>query len=228
MADTLPEDYAKTASYPHYRAMLTEESVNSSWSWCEVCPDIIVGFTPNDSTYSLAGHWAAYLSAYKVIYGEGAEVPFPGTTLGYDSKFTEASATTLARVAIHASLHSTEFKEKIFNVADCATPSSMRERWPQIVEYFGLKGAALTSTASAEDLRPSDFIQEHRDEIEKAGRRKIEIFNATQLDSVGYWLTFDRHLSLDRLKKAGFGEMTKPEDGWLEAFEMFRKTGMIA
>jgi hypothetical protein len=208
--------------------MLTEESANSPWSWCELFPDIIVEFTPSGSLYSLAGHWAAYLSAYRLIHGEGVEVPFPGTTLGYDSKFTETSAATLARVAIHASLYSRDFKEKIFNVAYCATPSSMRERWPQIAEYFSLKGVAPSPIASAEDPKPTDFIREHCDEIENAGGRKIEIFNETQLDSVGYWLTFDRHLSLSRLRKAGFGEETKPEGGWLVAFEMFRKAGMIA
>jgi hypothetical protein len=227
MANTLPEDYAKTVSYPHYRAMLAEESANASWSWCELCPDIIVGFTPNGSTYSLTGHWAAYLSAYKLVHGEGAEVPFPGTTAGYDSKFTEASATTLARVAVHASLRPSGFKERIVNVADCATPSSMRERWPQITQYFGLKGIDPSPTASADDSKPSDFIKRHQDGIEKAGGRKIEIFNAAQLDNVGYWLTFDRHLSLDRLRKAGFEEERKPEDGWLEAFDMFRKARMI-
>jgi hypothetical protein len=117
--------------------MLNQKVSMQSRSWCELCPDIIVGFTPNGSLYPLAGHWASYLAACKLVHGEGAEVPFPGTTAGYDSKFTEASATTLARVAIHASLHPSAFKERIFNVADYATPSSMRERWSQNAGYVG-------------------------------------------------------------------------------------------
>jgi hypothetical protein len=228
MADTLPEDYKKTVSYPHYRALLSAESANADWTWCELCPDIIAGFTPNGSGYSLAGHWVSYLYTYSLVHGEGADVPFPGTTAGYDSKFTETSATTLARVAVHASLHPSEYKERIFNVADCETPSSMRARWPQIASFFKLRGVAPSPMASASDPSPSNFIKDHQGKIKEAGGKDVIIFNATQLDSVGYWLTFDRQLSLERLRRAGFVEESKPEDGWRETFEMFKKAGMIA
>lgn len=227
LADQLPADYVKTVAYPHYRSMLTSESAKQAWTWCEVVPDAIIGFTPNGSSFSLAGHWAVYLTAYKLVYGEGAEIPFPGTLDGFDAKFTETSATTLARVAIHASLHPNTFRERIFNVADTATPSTMRERWPQIASWFGLKGVAPPDTASAIDSKPSDFVKMHNDKLEKANLKGVDIWNSGQLDSYGYWLTFDRQLSLQRLKNAGFGEERKPEEGWWDAFEMFRRAGMI-
>lgn len=217
----------KTVAYPHYRAMLTEESVGQQWTWCELVPDVVVGFTPNGSGFSLAGHWAVYLCIYKLVHGEGAEVPFPGITAGYDSQFTEASATTLADFAIHASLHPDDFREKIFNVADNATPSTMRQRWPQIASWFGLRGVPPPDTASANDPKPSDFIRDHQDKLREAGAKGVSIWNAGQLDSVGYWLTFDRHLSLDRARNAGFTQERNPEEGWLEAFAMFRKARMI-
>jgi hypothetical protein len=227
MADQLPSDYIKTVAYPHYRSMLTSASANQSWTWCEVVPDAIVGFTPNGSSYSLAGHWAVFLYAWKLVHGEGAEVPFPGTKAGYQSLFTETSAKTLSRVVIHASLHPERFRERIFNVADTAAPASMSERWPQIASWFGLKGVAPPETASASDPKPSDFIRENEGKLKEAGVKGVDIWNAGQLDSVGYWLTFDRHLSVERLRGAGFEEDIRPEQGWWNAFEMFKKAGMI-
>jgi hypothetical protein len=48
-----------------------------------------------------------------------------------------------------------------------------------------------------------------------------------QLDSVGYWLTFDRQLSLKKLRDTGFEGDVDHVQGWLESFEMFRKAGLI-
>ncbi|KAJ4296560.1 hypothetical protein N0V90_006605 [Kalmusia sp. IMI 367209] len=227
MADTLPEDYAQTVAYPHYRKMLMTESTGQSWSWCELCPDAIIGFTPNGSGYSLAGHWAVYLYAWKLVHGEGVEVPFPGTAAAYDALYTETSTRTLARVAIHASLHPSVFRERIFNVADSATPGRMRDRWPEITSWFGLKGTPPPATASVEDTKPSEFIKMHSMRLQHAGAKGVQIWNANQLDSYGYWLTFDRHLSLERLRTAGFAEESAPREGWTEAFNLFKKAGMV-
>jgi nucleoside-diphosphate-sugar epimerase len=227
MADKLPEDYAKTVAYPHYRIMLTQESATQPWTWCELCPDAIIGFTPNGSGFSLAGHWAMYLYTYKLVHGEGAEIPYPGNRAGYDCLYTETSATILARAAIYASLNPKLFRERIFNVADSATPSSMRERWPQIASWFGLKGVAPRDSANTNKPKPSAFIKQHQEKLNKAGIKGIDIWNSAQLDSYGYWLTFDRQLSVQRLRSAGFEEERRPEEGWWEAFDMFKKAGMI-
>jgi hypothetical protein len=227
MADNLPQDYLQTVAYPHYRAMLSSESAGSGWSWSELVPDAIIGFTPNGSGFSLAGHWAAYLSTYRLVHDEGAEVPFPGIMAGYDSLFTEVSASTLAKIAIFASLHPENFKERIFNVANSAEPSSMRTTWPQIASCFGLKGVPPSATATAEDEKPSEFVKRHGEVLRKAGASGVEIWNPAQLDSYGYWLTFDRQLGLGRLRQAGYGEEMRPVEGWREAFELFKKAGMV-
>jgi hypothetical protein len=173
------------------------------------------------------GALGSVLYAWKLVHGEGAEVPFPGTKAGYESLYTETSASLLARVAIHASLHPEQFRERIFNVADSAKAESMRERWPQIAGWFELKGVAPSESASAGDKQPSEFIKENEHKLEQAGVKGVDIWNAGQLDSYGYWLTFNRHLSLNRLRDAGLEEERRPEQGWWDAFEMFKKAGMI-
>ncbi|KAF1965513.1 hypothetical protein BU23DRAFT_584972 [Bimuria novae-zelandiae CBS 107.79] len=227
MAECLPEDYARTVAYPHYRAILTAESTHQGWSWCELCPDVVVGFTPNGSGFSLGGHWAVYLYAYALVHGKGAEVPFPGTLAGYDAQYTETSTAVLARVGIHAALHASTFRERIFNVADSGVPGRMRERWPEIAAWFGLRGVTPREGASAEDVKPSEFVKAREELLREKGAKGVQIWNAGQLDSYGYWLTFDRQLSLERLREAGFEEERPPREGWEEAFEMFRRAGMI-
>lgn len=90
-----------------------------------------------------------------------------------------------------------------------------------------VKGVAPPPDGSRK-IVPSEFIRENKDLLESAGVKGASVWHQNQLDSYGYWLTFDRHLSLRRLRlEAGFSEHSRPEEGWWRAFELFRKAGMI-
>jgi len=69
--------------YPASENLLSEQSKGRQWTWCEVRPDAIIGFTPNGSAFNLTAHWATYLSLYAHVEGKGAKVPFPGTEAAY-------------------------------------------------------------------------------------------------------------------------------------------------
>ncbi|KAK8119781.1 uncharacterized protein PG998_004407 [Apiospora kogelbergensis] len=270
MVNNLPADYAKTVAYPQFRNVLTEACIGKSWTWCEICPDAIVsfpehytryngpkvltdfllvkiGFTPNGSQFSLALHWAQYLSLYAYNHRIGprtqaeggpakdkaaaVEVPFPGVTAGYESLCSPVSASTIAHLAIYAGQNPERCGDgRLFNIADSDAPSKMRDIWPRLAAWFGLVGTGPEARSNTEPL-PSEYVEQYQAVFGEhclgnavrggvgAGRK--------QLDSVGSWLTFDRQLSLDRLRDAGFKERRDPIDGWLEAFEMFRKAGLI-
>lgn len=189
-----------------------------------------IGFVPNGSAFNLAAHWATYLSLYALVQGAGAGVPFPGTLKAYDSLYNEASAEIIAKSTVWASLHPEQTRDgQIFNVADQTKPESMRERWPKLAAYFGLEGTAPVAGDEQEAvLKPSEYIKKHQNVLEKNGVKSSAVFKGEFLDSYGYYLDFDRHLSLEKLRKAGFREELDPNESWFKAFERFKTAGMIA
>ncbi|GFN18552.1 SDR family oxidoreductase [Aspergillus tubingensis] len=260
LVNSLPSDYAKTVVYPAYREILRTSSKGRKWTWCEVCPDAIVGFTPNGSQFSLALHWAQYLSLYAYNHGIGphnqgkeeatkasVEVPFPGSTAGATSLFSPVSSSRLARFMIFASLHPEMCGDgRLFNVADRATPCTYGSLWPRLAEWFGLVSVPPIEPAPetehntlkvgevperASNLAPGEYITKYRDIFTKNGCPRAVTGGVgvgyRQLDSVGYWLTFDRQLSVERLRDTGFEGDQDPVEGWLESFAMFRRAGLI-
>ncbi|KAL2788160.1 hypothetical protein BJX66DRAFT_309448 [Aspergillus keveii] len=235
LADNLPKDYARTVAYPWFRQILSEASKDRKWTWTEICPDAVVGFTPNGSAFSLALHWAQYLSLYAHNHRNGkdeVEVPFPGTEAGYKSLYTPVSGKILGRIAIHAALNGDKCEGKVINMLDQDEPISASDIWPRIAAWFGLKGVAPRSNPSGEEaLKPSEYISKYRhvfSENEKPKGLTCGVgAGSQQLDSVGWWLEFDRQFSPERLRSVGFAEQRDPGEGWIEAFEAFRKAGII-
>ncbi|CAH0048114.1 unnamed protein product [Clonostachys solani] len=236
MADQLPDDYAKTVAYPWFRKILTEASNGRGWSWTEVCPDAVIGFSPNGSGWSLALHWAQYLSLYSHNKGAGVAtegsktpVPFPGCEEALDSKFTPVSSKILGRIAIFAALNPDVCGGKVINMADGAHPTTFRQLWPMIAAWFGLAGVGPSAETDAP--KPGEYVKKHETIFSEKNRAKALSggvgAGSKQLDSVGFCLTFDRQLSLERLRACGFHERRDPIEGWIEAFEQFREAGLI-
>ncbi|KAI2636863.1 hypothetical protein GGS26DRAFT_546195 [Hypomontagnella submonticulosa] len=237
MAGHLPEDYAKTVAYPWFREILTEAAKGCGWTWTEVCPDIVVGFSPIGSGYSLALHWAQYLSLYAFNHGisglntdKKVEIPFPGTNAGFDARFTQVSTRILGRISIFASLNPDRLGGQIINALDDPTPTTFRELWPEIAGWFGLVGVGPSGDGDS-SLAPSEYIAKHKHLFEEHGRPRGVTAGvgagSKQLDTVGYWLNFDRELSADKLRSSGFLEQQSPSNSWMEAFRSLRLAGII-
>ncbi|KAL2828554.1 hypothetical protein BJY01DRAFT_228411 [Aspergillus pseudoustus] len=234
LADTLPSDYARTVAYPWFRQILTTASKGRSWTWTEVCPDAVIGFTPNGSAFSLALHWAQYLSLYAYNHRDGkeeVEVAFPGTEAGYRSLYTPVSGRMLGRIAIHASLNPESCGGKVINMLDQDAPISAGDIWPAIAAWFGLRGVSPRPNFAASDLKPGEYIEKYRHIFAGNGKTRALTCGVgagnKQLDSIGWWLEFDRQFSSERLRSVGFDEQRDPVDGWIEAFEAFRRAGII-
>jgi hypothetical protein len=182
----------------------------------------------------------------KTIASDAVEVPLPGNSASATSLFTPVAARTIARFMIYASLHpKTCGGGRLFNIADSETPCKYAEIWPQLAKWFGLVGTGPVDSSEAENntlkvgeisqtssvLTPGEYVAKYKDtfaklELEKAASGGVGA-GSRQLDSVGYWLTFDRQMSIKKLRETGFEGDSDPILGWLESFEMFRKAGLI-
>lgn len=103
----------------------------------------------------------------------------------------------------------------------------MSERWPALAKYFGLEGTAPVDDAAGL-MKPSEYIQEHKAAFDKAGVKRSPVFKGEFLDSHGYYLDFNRQMSLEKVRKAGFTEELDPNESWFKAFDRFKEAGMIA
>lgn len=132
----------------------------------------------------------------------------------------------IARFSIWAALHPEKTGGgQLFNIADRAKPSSMSERWPSLAKYFGLEGIGPVDDPHA--LKPGEYITKHQHVLEKLGIKSNKVFQSGFLDTYGYYLTTDRHLSLDKARSVGFSEEMDPTSSWFKAFDRFKKADML-
>lgn len=130
-------------------------------------------------------------------------------------------------MAIWASVH----PEKaggghLFNIADRAQPSTMRERWPALAAHFGLVGVGPVAS-DVTILKPGEYALKHQDVLKAKCKKPNDVFGAAFLDQYGYHLNFDRQLSLEKIREAGFLEELDPLQSWIKAFERFKRAGMV-
>lgn len=153
----IPEPHASRMFYYGQCDEMADMARGKRWGWCEVVPDVVVGFVPNNNAYSLAQWLGLYLSLVREMEGEGAEVVFPGTKASWAALSNDASQDVLARAAIATSLRlGRERGGERFNVADCARPRAWRDKWPVVCAYFGLRGTGPPEEGHGPD--PADVL----------------------------------------------------------------------
>lgn len=103
----------------------------------------------------------------------------------------------------------------------------MSELWPALAGYFGLQGVGPVDEGDTSVLKPGEYIRAHEHVLEDRSGKRNPVFQAGFLDSYGYYLTFDRQLSLDKAREAGFEEEVDPTRSWFKAFDRLKEAGMI-
>ncbi|OGM50573.1 hypothetical protein ABOM_000564 [Aspergillus bombycis] len=230
----ISEPYRSQLFYTHQYNLLRELCKGKNWTYCDVRPDIIIGFVPNNTLYNLAQWIALYLSLYRRIHGEGAEVVFPGTK-SWTIQSNDSSQDIIARFAIHASLHPEMSAGQSFNIADNVQPTSWSVKWPIICHYFGLKGVAPINGPGPD---PAAFLHEHQDEwlaMEKECNLQTGhvLGNNISIPYAPHFLVssfdFDRPLDLTKAHQT-WGDAKEERDvqgAWYTAFDRFRKARII-
>jgi hypothetical protein len=238
LAESLPrlqEPYASQIFYYAQVDHLAKSCKGKAWKYCEIMPDMIVGFVPNNNIYCLAQTLGTYLSLYAAVEGKGTQCAFPGTEKSWLIKSNDSSQDLVAKFSIYASLHPEISHGERYNVADNAVPGSWSLKWPIICEYFGLKGTPPPPGGSGP--QPGKYIEDHLTQW-----KKIEQDNGLQTGRVGnersfggfqYFIMtmfdFDRDLDMNKVHKAwgSSKEETDVRGAWWKAFDRFKKAKII-
>ncbi|KAL4868289.1 hypothetical protein BDV12DRAFT_185975 [Aspergillus spectabilis] len=197
----IPEPFASKLFYYPQVEFLQDRSKDKPWTYCDIIPDIVVGFVPNNNAYCLAQWLALYLSLYREINGAGSEV------------VNDSNQDIIARFAIHASLHPETTARQRYNIADHAQWSSWSVKWPIICDYFGLRGVAPENGSGPD---PSGRVGNDR------SLTVVPIFLMGQFD-------FDRQIELTKMHET-WGDKKEEADAkgtWHTAFDRFRAARII-
>ena len=120
----IPEPWQSQVFYYNMTDWLEKLSKGKAWTWCELRPDIVVGFVPNNNFYGLTQMFATFLALYREINGEGAECPYPGPPATWENQISnDSSQDIVARFAIHCALNPVTCGQgQAFNIADNSVP----------------------------------------------------------------------------------------------------------
>lgn len=231
----IPEPFASEMFYYSQCDELAQLSKGKAWTWCDVVPDVIIGFVPNNNIYCLPQMLGLYLSLYAEINGKGAEVQFPGTELSWKALCNDSSQDIVAKTAIQASLRPEKSGGNRYNAADNSQPSSWSKKWPVICEYFGLKGVGPSADGTAP--QPTQYLADHVDEWKKVEQKhglvSGRVGNDRSFGGFPYFImtmfNFDRHLDMS-LAHEMMGDTKEEIDtkgAWYTAFDRFRQAKII-
>lgn len=87
----IPEPYASNVFYYAQYDTMKKLSKGKRWKFCEIRPDAIVGFVPQNNAMNIAQALGLFLAMYKSIEGSGSEVPFPGNEAAYKELHMDTS-----------------------------------------------------------------------------------------------------------------------------------------
>ncbi|KAH6619911.1 hypothetical protein C7974DRAFT_435445 [Boeremia exigua] len=228
-APRIPEPYASRIFYYTQYDLLAELSVGKTWTFAEVRPDGIIGFTPINNAMNLAQGIGLYLAVYRELYGQGAKVNWPGTEKSWKCTHSDTSQGILARMEIHVATHIEECGNGgVFNIADGETVT-WENVWPKLCADFGLVGEGPASDAESMEKFVKDNIGVWKKLAEKHGLKEktVEDQNWPFVHFMLVQFDFDRQYDLTRKTEVGFKETIKTDEGYVMAWEKMRAAKIL-
>lgn len=224
----IPDPYAQNVFYYEQYDIMQRASTAKPWNFCEIRPDAIVGFVPQNNAMNIAQALALFLSLWRYVEGEGDGVRFPGSMEAWRAAHTDTSQDILARFHIYASLHPLEVSGRAFNVAD-GPATTWEQEWPEVCAYFGLKGLAPNE---AEPFDAQKWMESHQSQwaewVQKFGLKEGAL-EGTAWDFMQAItsIPFRRDYDLSAARSIGFTEERKHAEGYKICFDQMRKARII-
>jgi hypothetical protein len=212
----IPKPYFdKIFYYPQYDSG-KEAAKGKSWTFTEVRPDVIIGFTPGSNFMNGAQGVAFYLTLWKELYG-------------WVNTHTDTFQDILAKQEIFLALNQDKAADAgSFNAAN-GDITTWEKKWPALCAYFGLEGIG----PGPEPTDFSAFASEHAGvwrKLESDHGLKSGIFEKYSwgfMHGITIAFDFDREYDLNAARAAGFKETIATADGYTTAFDRMRAANSI-
>ncbi|KAK5114337.1 hypothetical protein LTR62_002589 [Meristemomyces frigidus] len=225
----IPEPHASNIFYYDQTDIMARASEGKLWHFCEIRPDAIVGFVPQNNAMNIGQALGLFLSLWREVEGEGSEVRFPGNDEAWKALHTDTSQDILARFHIYASLLPEKTSGRAFNVVD--GPAETWERvWPEVCAYFGLRGIAPES--AREPFSAQKWMEGHREQwAEWVARHRLKegALEGTSWkfmqDVIG--IPFRRDYDPSAARSIGFTEERAHAEGYKLCFDEMRRARII-
>ena len=205
-------------------------SASKSWTYSEIRPDVIIGFTPGSNFMNCAQGLGLWLSLAREVYGSGANIPFPGSQKSWKNFHTDTSQDILGRMDIYAAVnHDRCGNGGTFNCADDDTPITWSDKWAGICKFFELEG----TPPEAEPYSIEEFVKKNTNtwqQIVKKHGLKEGIFESFSWPFLYFVMTvfdFDRQYDLGSARSVGFNEKIDTVKGYTTAFQRMREARII-
>lgn len=227
-APRIPEPWASNVFYYAQYDTIKQLSEGKRWTFCEIRPDAIIGFVPQNNAMNLAQAIGLWLAMVRSFEGIGREVNFPGNEKAYKALHTDTSQDILAQFHIYASLNPEAVSKKAFNIAD-GDVVTWEQVWPGVCHWFGLKGVGPDPSKKT----GAEWVQEQKGQWGswvKENRLNEGALEATSwefMSAIMGAITFDRQYDLSACREVGFQEKTETVKGYTRAFERMRVARII-
>lgn len=204
-------------------------SASKSWTYSEIRPDVIIGFTPGSNFMNCAQGLGLWLSLAREVHGAGAKLPFPGSQGSWKNKHTDTFQDILGRMDIYAAVnHDKCGNGGAFNVAD-GDVVTWSDKWPGICAYFDLEG----TEPGPEPYSIEEFVKKHSSTWQQLAQKHglkegiMEKFSWPFLYFVMTVFDFDRQYDLSASRAVGFNEKIDTAEGYKTAFKRMREAKII-
>ena len=224
----MPQVYDSVFYYTQHD-ILKKMSASRSWTYSEIRPDVIIGFTPGTNFMNCAQGLGLWLSLAREVHGSGTKISFPGSKESFNNKHTDTFQDILGKMDIYVAInHDRCGNGGTFNCAD-GNVVTWSDKWPGICEDFGLEGAP----PGPEPYSIEDFVRKHsatwEQMVQKQGLKQgiMEQFSWPFLYFVTTAFNFDRQYDLSNARSVGFTETIDTVKGYTTAFQRMREAKII-
>jgi hypothetical protein len=204
-------------------------SASKSWTYSEIRPDVIIGFTPGSNFMNCAQGLGLWLSLAREVYGKGAKIPFPGSQKSWANKHTDTFQDILGKMDIYAAVnHDKCGNGGIFNCAD-GKVVTWSDKWSGICTDFELEG----TEPGPQPYSIEEFVKKNSSTWQQIAQKHglkagiMENFSWPFLYFVMTVFDFDRQYDLTSAKAVGFNETIDTVKGYKTAFQRMRDAKII-